>query len=181
MSGQRSGEGGGVLGGVRQQWDDTDPKVRGLLMVLVGCFAAFLVWRAFTAPAPAPTTRQRTAADAGQPAVNGAEARDGFHAPVLPETPRNQGLEDLKQAVETLNGRLARLEGGRGDASAMGATAGASRPAAPPVPAPAPSLTQGASGAGANAPQATQPTLPITPGTARKPGASGATAWRRRA
>ena len=160
MSGQKSGEGGGVLGGVRQQWDDTDPKVRGLLMVLVGCFAAFLVWRAFTAPAPAPTTRQRTEADAGQPAVNGAEARDGFHAPVLPETPRNQGLEDLKQAVETLNGRLARLEGGRGDAGAMGPTAGTFRLVAPPVPASAPSLTPGASGAGASTPQATQPALP---------------------
>lgn len=94
---------------LKEDWDSFDTKTK---IGIGGAIAFAVFWGIFGSMInkPAPATPQRPAAAASPNVpVAGAQTADPFNARVLPETPRNQGLETLKVEIDSMHADLAEL------------------------------------------------------------------------
>ena len=130
-----------ALDKLRQEWSDMDPKFRWIIGAVAVVGVGFMVYRQAHPAAP------RAVAESSKSApLLGADGRpvDPFRTRLLPETPRNQGLENVSSAVQGLKDEVTKLK-------AVVATL--PRPEAPINAARAAFATTGASAAAASAPR----------------------------
>jgi conjugal transfer pilus assembly protein TraB len=91
---------------LKQEWAETDPKFRWIMIALGVSMAVFLVFRTLQPDKPKAQTATASAplTDANGNPIDPNKSR------VLPATPRNQGIEDLKLQVQALRDDLTSLK-----------------------------------------------------------------------
>ena len=92
---------------LRQEWSDMDPKFRWVMGAVAAVGIGFLVYRQ-AHPAP-PRAVVETAKSAPLLGADG-RAVDPFRTRLLPDTPRNQGLENVSSDVQGLKDEVTKLK-----------------------------------------------------------------------
>ena len=114
----------------KEEWSDMDPKFRWVLIATVAVGALVIGYRAMQPDKPPAVDPTRSSPMVGADGT----VLDPNRVRVLPDTPRNQGIEDLSLQVARLTERLLRAEKAHGGGPFGGNAGNWEGGEAPPLP-----------------------------------------------